>query len=143
MSGVDLWTIAALLTTLALFASIRLSLPNGPSLHLGRIGDLLTHPGWMIPFILMMGMAIGWMIKGQLSPWPLEAGRQFAQRGGTWAGVTGCLLVTVVDLWLLWTPSIVARRFAAADMQAAMRGLSVINLTFGAIFLMVMHFVAR
>jgi len=139
----DLWIVATLLTLFALLASIRLSLPYSHSVRLGRIGTVLTHPAWLIPFILMMSMAIGWMMQGKLSPWPPEAAQQLAQRSGSWAGVTAFVLVLLVDLWLLWTPSMIARRYSTAELQGAMRGLSVINVVFGALFLLAVYFITR
>ena len=130
----SLWIVAALCSGMALLATMRLSAPSVGQSRLGRALDLAAHPTWLLPLILMMGVALGLMIRGDLSPWPPEAAAQWA-RGGAWASATGFLLVLVVDLWLLWTPSMVARRFAGEDGREAMRWLPVLNLVLGVLVL--------
>ena len=134
MGDFDPWILAAVLCALALFASLRLSLPEGGSVR-GGVLDIVTHPTWLIPLIIVMGFAVGLMIRGQLSPWPPEASAEMARQSGRWAGVTGFMLVAIVDLWMLWTPSMVARRFARPESHKGMRLLPYVNLAFGAVFL--------
>jgi len=131
----QVWIAATLLSAMALAASLRLSTPVAAQSRLGRALDIAAHPTWLLPLILAMGVAVGLMIRGDLSPWPPEAAEQLARRGGPWAGATGFIVVVIVDLWLLWTPSMVTRRFAAEDAREAMRWLPALNLALGAVLL--------
>lgn len=143
MSASPLWIGAAVLSAMALAASLRLSTPVAAQSRLGRALDIAAHPTWLLPLILAMGMAVGLMIRGDLSPWPPEAFDQMARRGGLWAGATGFIVVLVVDLWLLWTPSMVARRFAAERDRDALRGLPALNLALGAALLAAFYLAAH
>lgn len=139
----DAWSLAAVFAALALLASLRLSLPPAVTVRLGRAFDAATHPTWLIPLILAMGMAIGLMIRGELSPWPPEANAQLARRWGAWAGAAGFLLAATVDLWLLWTASMVAQRFARPEEREPARLLPLLNLAIGGLFLAAVYLVAR
>jgi len=141
--GGHLWIVATVLSAMALAASLRLSTPVAAQSRWGRALDVAAHPTWLLPLILAMGVAVGLMIRGDLSPWPPEAFEQLARRGGLWAGATGFILVVVVDLWLLWTPSMVARRFASDDARPAMRWLPALNLAIGAVLLGVFYIAAH
>lgn len=139
----DVWTIGAVLASLALLATLRLSIPATVGAQPGGLAGFLTSPTWLVPLILAMAGTIGLMITGDISPWPPETQAAFAGKWGMWAGVTGFLLVLVVDLWLLWTPSIVARRFAGTDGPKPIKGLTLFNLLFGAAFIAFLVFVVR
>jgi hypothetical protein len=117
--------------------------PVASSGRLGRALDLAAHPTWLIPLILAMGLVVGLMIRGDLSPWPPAAAARFAEWGGRPAAVAGFLTVVVVDLWLLWTPSMVAQRFATPENREAARQLPWLNLAFGGVFLGAMYLLAR
>lgn len=131
MPQVDLWTIAALLTVFALLATLRLSIPALAGRKLGAVADFLTNPAWLLPLILGMYFAIGLMLSGEASPWPPATRAMFENRWGVWAGITGFILVVIVDLWLVWTPSMVARRFAGPESQHAVKALPLFNVLFG------------
>jgi hypothetical protein len=137
--ALDAWALGALTAGLALLASLRLSAPAAFAGRWGGALDLATHPTWLMPLILAMGVALGLMIRGDLPPWPPEAAARFAALGGPWAAVTGFLIVLVVDLWMLWTPSMVAQRFAPPEGREAARLLPLLNLALGAVFLIVIH----
>ncbi|MDD3799715.1 MAG: hypothetical protein PHE36_11135 [Novosphingobium sp.] len=139
----DYWIPAAVLTALALLATIRLSLPSLIGKPVGGVLGVLTHPVWLFPFIFGIAVAVGLMIQGNLSPWPLAARADFAAKWGMWAGVAGFLLVLLVDIWLIWTPSMIARRFAKPESREAIKVLPLFNVVFGLVFLAIVLFVWR
>jgi len=143
MTAVNAWTIAATAAAFALLASLRLSLPAREGKQLGTILNIATHPAWLLPFILVMGMAIGLMVKGMLSPWPPEAAQQAARIGGWWGGATGFLVVLIVDGWLLWTGSCVMLRFSTPEQRRKVRLLPVLNFALGALFLSTFYLMSR
>ncbi|MCP5395211.1 MAG: hypothetical protein H6918_00500 [Sphingomonadaceae bacterium] len=127
--------VATVLAILALLASLRLSLPPTADRFFARQPlTLLTSAAWLVPYIVVMGLAVGLMIKGQLSPWPQEAMADFAGRWGKWAGIAALLVVGTVDLWMVWTGAMAARRFAPVGSEAAFGRLQLLNVVFGAIF---------
>jgi hypothetical protein len=119
---------------MALLASLRLSVP-AISGRAARAFDAIAHPAWLLPLILVNSACIGLMIKGILSPWPPHANAQILARWGAWAGAAAFIAVLTVDLWLLWTPSMVARRFADPAKRHALRWLPLLNLVLGGGFL--------
>ena len=143
MPQLDFWTVGAFLAVMALLATLRQSLPFAAAQRSGGVVGFLTSPVWLVPLILAMAGTIGLMLTGDISPWPPEARTEFAQKFGAWAGITGFILVVVVDLWLVWTPSMVARRFAGAEGAHAMKTLPVFNLIFGLGFIALLLFVIR
>ena len=131
----DIWALGALLSLFGLLATIRLSLPSLIGRRIGGIANLATHPAWLVPFIFGIAVAVGLMIEGALSPWPPAAHAAYAADFGPWAGVAAFLLVVIVDLWLVWTPSMVARRFARLESLEAVKALTVLNVPFGLLFI--------
>lgn len=139
----NIWTIGAVLTAFGLLATIRLSLPSLIGREVRGVINVLTHPAWLIPFIFGISVAVGLMIQGQLSPWPPAAQSDFAAKWGMWAGIAGFLLVVIVDIWLVWTPSMVARRFARPESLDAVKTLPVLNVLFGLAFLVAVVLIWR
>lgn len=138
-----LWSIAAVVATLALAASLRLSIPHARAVPAGHGAGLAAHPTWLVPVMLGMPMAVGLMMTGALSPWPPETAATFAMLGGRWAGVTGFLVALLVDLWLLWTPSIVLLGMTPADERPKLRLLPALNLALGGFFLVLFYLLAH
>lgn len=130
MNETPFWVMGTALGALTLLATLRLSVPRTASAKPGMVLRLLTHPGWLLPLIFLMAIAIGLMMRGSLSPWPPIAAARFSKHG-PWAGVFGFLLALVVDLWLLWTPATVVARFASPEKQHALRRLPVFNFLVG------------
>jgi len=143
MTASTAWMIAAIAAAFALLASLRLSFRSLQKQPLGTLLNIATHSAWLLPLILVMGMAIGLMIKGELSPWPPEAAQQAARIAGWWAGVTGFLVVLIVDGWLLWTGSCVMLRFLAPEQRRKVRLLPVLNFALGALFLATFYLMRR
>jgi sterol desaturase/sphingolipid hydroxylase (fatty acid hydroxylase superfamily) len=143
MPQIDLWTLGAFLSFMALLATVRLSFVSwaekkltGPSLY-------LFNPIWLTPLIFALAWTIGLMIQGQVSPWPpsaLEQGRAF---GGFWAGLTAFLAAIIVDLWLVWTGASIALRYSAPEQRAKIRGLRFLSIALGGGFLIWMWSIHR
>jgi hypothetical protein len=143
MPQLDFWAVGAFLAVMALLATLRQSLPFAAAQRAGGVIGFLTSPIWLVPLILAMAGVIGLMLTGAVSPWPPEAQAEFAGKFGAWAGITGFVLVVVVDLWLVWTPSMVARRFAGPDGLNTVKALPLFNLIFGFAFIAILLFVVR
>jgi hypothetical protein len=143
MQAINLWPVAAALALLALFATLRLSIPHARTAISGYGLGIVAHPAWLMPVMLGMPMAVGFMMTGALSPWPPEAASLLARTGGGWAGVAGFLTALVVDLWLLWTPSIVALDFTAPETRAKLHMLPLLNLLLGGFFLALFYLLAH
>ena len=105
MPQLDFWAVGAFLAVMALLATLRQSLPFAAAQRAGGVIGFLTSPIWLVPLILAMAGVIGLMLTGAVSPWPPQAQAEFSGQFGAWAGITGFILVVVVDLWLVWTPS--------------------------------------
>jgi hypothetical protein len=133
MPPFDIWTVGTLLAGLALLATLRQSVPALAERNLGFLGGFLTSPVWLVPLIFVAYMMVGLMMAGDLSPWPPAARAIFDHKWGAWAGIAGFILVLVVDIWLVWTPSMVARRFAGKDGQDTVKTLPVFNVIFGVV----------
>ncbi len=133
MPPFDMWTVGTLLAGLALLATLRQSVPALAERNLGFLGGFLTSPVWLVPLIFVAYMMVGLMMAGDLSPWPPAARAIFDHKWGVWAGIAGFILVLVVDIWLVWTPSMVARRFAGKDGQDTVKTLPVFNVIFGVV----------
>lgn len=144
MPAFDIWTLAAVLAVLALLATLRQSIPALAGRKLDAVTGLLTSPIWLVPLIFVAYMTVGLMLAGDLSPWPPEARAIFGHKWGAWAGITGFIIVVVVDIWLVWTPSMVARRFAGPDGRNAVKNLPLFNVIFGiAVIALLMLVVAK
>jgi len=144
MPPVNIWTIGAVLAAFALLATLRQSVPSLAGRRLGIVVDFLTSSVWLVPLILAMYFALGLMLAGQLSPWPPETRAIWAQKWGAWAGITGFILVVIADIWLVWTPSMVARRFAGPESREAVKALPWFNVIFGiAVILMLQFLIPR
>jgi hypothetical protein len=124
--------ILTVLLALALLATLRLSLPR-PVVLLERMPlRLLFHPGWLVTLILAAYLSLGLFFSGALSPWPPAAFATWSAAEGWWAGAAAFLAALVTDLWLLWTPAEVLRRYTAPERQHTLRHLHLFNLLVGA-----------
>jgi hypothetical protein len=129
---VDGYTLAAALLLMALFATVRVAL--GPRAE--KVGNpllrALTHPYWLIPLIVAVNFCIGLYFTGALSPWPPAAFADFSARSGFWAGSCALLAALITDIWLLWAPTQVLRRFAAPERRHAFKYFPLFNALVGA-----------
>ncbi|PTD20242.1 hypothetical protein [Sphingomonas fennica] len=132
MTPPDAWTIAAVIAFLALLASLRLSVP---ALEGSRLAGFIAHPALLLPLVLAVPMTVGLMMTGAVPVAPLSARDMVRADYGYWAGIAALITVATAELWLLWTPSMVARRFARPESREALKGLPILNLAFGAGFL--------
>jgi hypothetical protein len=80
MQAINLWPVAAALALLALFATLRLSIPHARTAISGYGLGIVAHPAWLMPVMLGMPMAVGFMMTGALSPWPPEAAARADRR---------------------------------------------------------------
>ena len=131
--SLDIWTAAALLAVLILLATLRQSIPTLAQRDLGPVVGFLTNPSWLAPLVFVAFMMCGYMLQGQLSPWPPASGAVFRANWGVWAGVTGFILTVAIDIWLVWAPSMVARRFVGKDKLGTLKNLPVFNIIFGGV----------
>jgi hypothetical protein len=128
----DRYTLLAALLIMALIATLRVSLgPLGDRLR-NPLLRTLTHPGWMVPLMVVVNLSVGLYFSGSLSPWPPAAYADYALKFGTWAGISAFVAALTTDIWLLWAPTQVLRRFAAPQTGAALKYLQVFNTLVGA-----------
>jgi hypothetical protein len=121
------------LLALALLATVRLSLPR-PVALLDRMPlKPLFHPGWLVTLILAAYLSLGLFFSGALSPWPPSAFTAWNASEGWWAGAAAFLAALTTDLWLLWTPTEVLRRYTAPERQHTLRYLHAFNLLVGGV----------
>jgi hypothetical protein len=124
--------VLAVLMALSLLSTLRLSLGSaGDRAAANPVGRLLTHPLWLVPLIVVAYLVLGYFLTGKLSPWPPTAFADLGQRFGWWAGVAGVIAVVTTELWLLWTPAEVLRRFATPERRAGLRYFHLFNLVVG------------
>jgi len=143
MPAPDPWTIAAAAALLMLAATLRLSVPATGPTRLARVLTVVANPGWLLPLIVLMGGAIGLMIQGDLSPWPPDSAHRIAERYGWWAGAAAGAVTATVDLWLVWTASMVALRYTPLEQRPTIRGLPLLNLAMGGAVLVGIYLLQR
>jgi hypothetical protein len=135
MAGVN--GFAALIPLLMLFplaATIRQSWPGAERCG-GRISNIISGPGWLVPLIFIVPMCIGLMMAGRLSPLPQHTYAVMTQSHGPATGLALALAVVTAELWLMLAPAMIVLRFADPARRAAMRGLIPLNLFLGLVFL--------
>lgn len=143
MMPLDIWAPVALLALLALLASLRLSFPAATgSAGLGPL-RLLMHPVWLLPLLLALPMTVGLMMTGAVPISPVAARAMIAADYGVWAGLAALITVMTAELWLLWVPSMLARRSALPERQEALRFLPLLNLALGSGFLLIVVLASR
>lgn len=133
MTPFDGWVLVVPVLLLALAASIRLSVPGLASLPLLRV---IAHPNWLLPLLLIVPLTIGLMLTGVVPAAPWQARAIAAAGHGYWAGIAALIAVATVELWLLWTPGMIAYRTAKPESRPAARMLPVLNLILGAAMLL-------
>lgn len=138
-----LWMVLAVAALFALAATLRLSLAVRPAPLANPVARFVTSPAWLVPYILVMGYALGQMIKGNLSPLPPVAFAETTALWGRWAGVTAFLVVLTVNLWLLWTAGMLARRFGPENPARAPWAVHVLAFVFGSLVLAALLLLAR
>ena len=137
------WVLAAVVAAFGLLASLRLALPVSARWMSHTTVRFATHPAWLLPYIVLMGLVVGYMITGDLSPWPNVASARFALHYGSWAGTAMLLVVVTTLLWLLWIPAALAHRFAVAEGTQKPRGIHLLNFLFGLGFIVIVTLVHR
>ncbi|SNS17986.1 hypothetical protein SAMN06295912_102136 [Sphingomonas laterariae] len=135
MPAFDIWAVAAALTLMALVATLRLSLPGAAGGGQGTL-RLIAHPAWLVLLVLTTPMTVGLMLSGYVPVSPTKARALIAGDFGYWAGVAAWITVVTAELWLLWTPSMVAQRFAKPEARDAFRALPLFNVFMGGGFLL-------
>lgn len=133
MTPIDGWALAVPVLLLALAASVRLSVPGLASLAMLRA---IAHPNWLLPLLLIVPMTVGLMVTGTVPAAPWQARAMAAAGHGYWAGIAALIAVATVELWLLWTPGMIAYRTAKPESRPAARILPVLNLVLGGLILL-------
>lgn len=126
-----MFQILTVLLALALLATLRLSLPRPLAVLESMPLKALFHPGWLVTLILAAYLTLGMYFSQALSPWPPAAFASWSAAEGWWAGAAAFLAALAADLWLLWTPSEVLRRFTPPERQHTLRYLHLFNLAVG------------
>jgi hypothetical protein len=129
----DPYMLAAALLLLCLFATLRLCLGRSIEQIANPILKFLTAPVWLLPLLLAFNFTVGMYFFKLLSPWPPLAYAQMAARYGSWAGVTAFLAVLTCNLWLLWVPTQVLRRYTAPARRAALKYFPIFNFVAGSV----------
>jgi hypothetical protein len=127
-----MYLVLSALLALALLATLRLSLPITLPLFERMPLRLLFHPGWLVTLILAANLSLGMYFSHALSPWPPAAFDLWHEPSGLWAGIAAFLAALTTDLWLLWTPAEVLRRYTAPERRATLRHAHLFNLVLGA-----------
>lgn len=133
----DWYAIGALILLLSLFATLRLALGEHGRIVTNPVLAFLTHGIWLVPLLVVFNMAFGMALLGMVSPWPSKAFEQVSSQYGygMWAGVAAFLAMLITDIWVLWIPTQVLRRFAKPDNREALKYYPVFNIVVGGLLL--------
>ena len=139
MPGMNLWTLAAFLSVMALLATLRLSSVSFAEKKLSGPLAVVFSPIWLTPLIFALAWTIGLMVKGSVSTWPPTAMQQGVTLGGYWAGVTAFVAVVIAEVWLVWTGANMAMRYSPPEKRAQIRHLPLLSILLGGGFLVWMY----
>lgn len=135
MTQLNLWTVAAFLTAMALLATLRLSSVSWGERKLTGPAQFFFSPIWLTPWIFVLAWTIGLMITGAVSTWAPRAFEQGKVLGGFWGGVTVFLMVIIAELWILWTGATIALRYAPPEKRAQIKHLHLLGVVLAGGFL--------
>ncbi len=131
----DLWTLFAAGLLLCLFATLRLAFGLRWDQVANPVLKLLTAPVWLLQLLIVFNFTVGMYFFKLLSPWPPRAYTEVGAQYGAWAGVAAFLAVLICDLWLLWVPTQILRRYTLPAHQAALKYFPVFNLIAGGVII--------
>ena len=133
----DGYAVGALVLLFSLFATLRLAIGERGRVVTNPLLSFLTHSVWLLPLLVVFNMSFGMALLGIVSPWPPTAFEQVSSEYGygMWAGVAAFLAMLIVDIWVLWIPTQVLRRFAKPENREAMKYYTVFNNAVGGLIL--------
>ena len=133
----DWYAVGALILLFSLFSTLRLAIGERARVVTNPVLAALTHSAWLLPLLVVFNMAFGMALLGMVSPWPPKAFEQVSAGYGygMWAGIAAFLAMLITDIWVLWIPTQVLRRFAKPENLPALKYYPIFNVAVGGLLL--------
>jgi hypothetical protein len=88
-----------------LIATLKLSLEGWIEFPENRIFEVVSNPHWLFSLLIFLPWMLGAFARGETSPWPWVAFYDDYNKHGFWSAAGLASNITIVDLWLFWTPA--------------------------------------